>query len=396
MEWRRTRLLTFSINPLDRKANIILISSELWGEYYLSKHYYALYLSSRHRIVYVNPVNIKWSFRELFRSTIRQSRVNENLNVLSYANILPRIEAFPWILRKWIFKVLAGRIRKAVGVTDLDLVWSFDFTRFNDHRVWRARKSLLHLVEIFNHPHFETSGRYKTKSVETADLVVTIADVITKQVRPFIKGNLLQINHGADIAGFENAIVDTVKLPGTGSIKASFVGNFQYSFDFELLCELATAHPGVDFIIIAPLSTSNLGASHGSVLTGIDRLKSFDNIHLVGGVPTERLMAYLRQVDVNLILYKDESAFGHANPHKLMAYFYAGKVIVSSYIDQYKERNDLISMVTRNQELPTLFSQVLSQLATHNSAEHQERRRLFAVNNDYRNHIKKIFEHLAI
>jgi hypothetical protein len=38
----------------------------------------------------------------------------------------------------------------------------------------------------------------------------------------------------------------------------------------------------------------------------------------------------------------------------------------------------------------------LSQLSIHNSAERQTARRSFAVSNDYRNHVEKIFQQLSL
>src|SRR5690606_3070741 len=164
---------------------------------------------------------------------------------------------------------------------------------------WRAHKTLLHVVEVFDHPHFNVSGRFKIRSVKTADLIVSIADKITEQLKPHVSSKLVQINHGADIEGFQKVEANPINLPGTHSLKACFVGNFQYSFDFDLLQHLALSNRLVDFIIIAPLNSSTLGKQSEIALTGIQKLHALSNIHLIGGVPSNEIMRYLLNVDIN-------------------------------------------------------------------------------------------------
>jgi hypothetical protein len=102
------------------------------------------------------------------------------------------------------------------------------------------------------------------------------------------------------------------------------------------------------------------------------------------------LKDYLSQIDINLIIYADGFHAGHCNPHKLMSYFYFGKVTVSSFIDEYKSRTDLIRMTNRNSEFPKLFNQVLKNLVFENSDEKMENRKEFAQFHSYESIILKI------
>jgi hypothetical protein len=375
-----------------KEKKIILISSEAWGDVFVSKHHYASFLSEQNEVYFINPPSLPWRLKSLFRVPVQIREIHKGLRVIDYGNPLPLMARLPFSLQKFAQALVIAAIMKKIRLKKADLVWSFDLKRFYNLQNWPADKRLFHAVELIDHPFFIRDAPYRHQVLKSADFVISIADIITAQASIW-NANVKQINHGIDISKF-NSFEKSVDLPGKGKIKAGFVGNFQVSFDFGLLKQLANENPDVDFIMIGPKNISNLGELDTKVVENIEATEKQENIYFLGKVKSDDLPAYLKAIDINLVIYGDEFTEGHCNPHKLMSYFYFGKVTVSSYIDQYKKEPELIQMVRFNRDLPSLFSKVLRNLESFNSPELQKKRYQFAQKHDYKILIDRISQHI--
>jgi hypothetical protein len=65
-------------------------------------------------------------------------------------------------------------------------------------------------------------------------------------------------------------------------------------------------------------------------------------------------------------------------------------MVVSHYIDEYKNRSDLFWMSHKNEELPALFAKALQNLMQLNSLEQQEKRKKIASENTYMKQLERI------
>jgi hypothetical protein len=368
---------------------ILIVSSELWGDIFVSKHHYAKVLSRQNEVYYLNPVSLKWRFANIFKIPISTIKAGD-LTIISYGNPLPALARLPYWLQVFVFKRISRAIQRRLHVPTFDILWSFDLKRFYNLKVWNAKHHLFHAVELIDHPYFIKDAPYRHQVIQSADAVLSIAHLITNQARPW-NAHVYEINHGIDLASFEREL-ETITLPGTNSIKAGFVGNFQKSFDFGLLERMAQQNPRVDFIMIGPNQSSNLGQMHESIAHAAQAVARMPNVFFTGAVHSERLPAYLQKLDINLIIYKESFVDGHCNPHKLMGYFYFGKVTLSSFIDQYKDQPDLVMMTRTNDELPGMIHTVSASLAEYNSPALMAKRRAFALDNTYDKQIERIEE----
>ena len=73
-----------------------------------------------------------------------------------------------------------------------------------------------------------------------------------------------------------------------------------------------------------------------------------------------------------------------------MEYLASGKVTVSTYTDEYKDKRDLLEMVDDSKEYVRKFEKVIENLDFYNSDEKQEERITFAKNNSYEKQFEKI------
>ena len=108
------------------------------------------------------------------------------------------------------------------------------------------------------------------------------------------------------------------------------------------------------------------------------------NVHLLGSKPSNELPSYINQFDLLLLCYTgDRNVAEMANPHKLLEYLSTGKAIISHYIDEYKDKRDLIEMVDNNEMIPRRFKTIIENLNIHNSQEKSIERIKFAKKNTY-------------
>lgn len=363
---------------IDQKQ-ILLISPEAWGPNFVSKHHYAHYLSKKNKVYFLNPPTgySKIPFGDM---AISQTAISDNLKVISYHNLLPRLNHFPKFIQRLVYKMQAKRIRKFIS-QDLDIAWSFDPFRFFDQNVWKAQKTIYFTVDL----HFNKC--FELDIAETSDLVLLSSDLLDGQFsKQVLKEKTVKLGHGADIENFEKD-TQQVLLPGKNKLKIGVTGSFNHNVDYKLLEQIATLNPDLDVVLIGPYESNNLGKGSEENSQKVNELKNLSNVFFIGSVPSGKIMDYLKSLEMNLVLYKDITY----NPHKMMGYFYSGKITISSWIYEYENADkDLLLMSRDNKDIPQLVKDTKGNLAHWNSPELIQFRRNFAYSNSYDSKIEQI------
>ena len=367
---------------------ILIVSTEEFGENYTSKLHYANYLSKNNKVYYLCPVSLNWKLNNLISTPFILESKSNSLIIVKYGNPIPRLNKFPKFIQAFIFKFLAKKISKRLNVIKWDIVWSFDPSRFFDAKIWNSEKTISHWVEIYNNPFFIESAPYRKDIVLSSDIVIAVAEKIKNELST-IRNDIHKVNHGADIFNF-GRMVET-KLQLKGKIKVGLVGNFQFSINFQVLFNLLDFYPTVDFYLIGPYENSNLGSINDKIISPVvQKLKIYKNAHLIGSIASPLLISYLKEFDINLIVYGDRDIYRHCNPHKMMGYFYAGGITVSNFLDEYKDKRHLLLMANEEKEIEGLFKYAIENLEVLNSEENKAMRRKYAENNSYTLKIEEI------
>ena len=122
------------------------------------------------------------------------------------------------------------------------------------------------------------------------------------------------------------------------------------------------------------------------------------NVVLHGQVSSERLADEIQDMDCFILSYaRDVTESDRSNSHKILEYLSTGKVVVSSRISSYAERENLMLMAPGDDDsvLPALLKDALQRLDELNAPEHQMARRRFALDNTYEKQIDRIRDALA-
>jgi len=365
-----------------KNKTILLISPEAWGKSFVSKHHYANYLAKNNTVYFLNPV-LSSKFNPFSNINVELKNIKDNLVQVSYQNLLPRLNRLPKFIQRYIYNNQAKQIQKALNIEKFDIVWSFDPYRFWNQNVWNTFKSIYHTVDV----HFTKS--FELEISKSSNIVLLSSEMLRKNLKKS-NNNIFYTGHASDIDHFSLVNEQKIKLPGHNTIKAGLVGNFNNNVDYNLIFEIAKHNVLIDFIFIGPFEANNLGRtqSQKSEITKLEKLK---NVFFIGEIPSKDINLWLVNFDINLVLYREDKRDIIINPHKMMGYFYTGKITICSWFNEYKNaKNEFVYITKTNSEIPKTIKKISESLRYWNKSELQHKRKQFAISNSYDKKIEEI------
>lgn len=352
-----------------KNKTILIVSPEGWGEVFVSKHNYAINLAEKGNMVFfLNPP----SQAEFIAPT-----KYHNLFEVNYKGFFRGIRFFPSFFQKKVIYNKFKELEKMARVK-FDVIWSFDNSVFFDFSGFpKDILKICHIVDL--NQDFQVE-----KLASTANICFCTTEYIKNRLVTYNK-RVYKINHGNQ----DTPCASIQELPGKNKIKAVYVGNLAIPyFDWKLLFTVVSENSDVDFIMIGPDKGSHLQKTIRDVK---NEIKKLPNINFIGPIPSANVLEFLRGADILLIMYlADKYKEQLANPHKLMQYFSAGKVVVSTWTEEYKNNRNLIEMVEKNADYPALFKKVVSRISDYNCVFLQEEKRKFALDNTYEKQVARI------
>jgi hypothetical protein len=169
------------------------------------------------------------------------------------------------------------------------------------------------------------------------------------------------------------------------------VGNLSIKYlDWKLILEAVQQNSDVGFVFIGPIGKSNLSNAL-KIDPFLLKVQTCANAYFLGPKPAAEIPSLLLNFDILLVAYKvNEYREQLASPHKFMEYFSAGKVILTTFTDEYKNNRTLLEMVDNPLELPQRLAQIKYQLNVLNDAAHVAERLKFAEDNSYAKQLERI------
>ncbi|MGY6562490.1 MAG: hypothetical protein ACXITV_10315 [Luteibaculaceae bacterium] len=364
---------------------ILIISPDAWGDYYLSKHHYAIEAAKQgHTVFFLNYANSKGK-RSLLPSFELEETLFANLSVISYTSPFKGLVKYPAFLQNMIFSYFANQILALIN-KPIDVLWSFDVARFPNLAVFNAPIRVFHPVDK------KGSQRLGRKIVQSATHLVSLDDVYLDAFDPNKTKPRLLVNHGLSSAYLEEP--KPIELPGKNKIKALYVGNLaNHAINHSIFKKLITENKSVDFICVGP-SKYKEGAS--AARNFIEWLRGQDNVYLEGSKNPRELKDYVYLSDICLLLYDldMEPILPLPNSHKLLEYLAGGKVILTSLIKQYESQSELFVVYEKNEQIIEKFKVTLEDLDSLNSPALMVKRRQLALVNTYTEHLRLILKFL--
>jgi glycosyltransferase involved in cell wall biosynthesis len=370
-----------------RNKTILILSPQMWGTMFLSKHHYACSLAKRgNRVYFLNPPEYN---KNLLKTQIETEEVDgfEHLKVIHHR---PEFSNLFYFHSPFLYGFLMQRhVKKILQVIQepVDIVWSFDIGNLYPLRFFSKSK-----MRVF-HPVDEPLTTNAIAAADHSDIIISVTkEILNKYAHLSVPRYL--ISHGVSDHFFKLPISNTVHK----QLHVGFSGNLtRQDIDRNTLLRLIKDYPEIAFHFwgVYDSRKSNIsGGGDTDTCAFIQQLHEMKNVKLHGPVSTEILVGGYSEMDLFLICYdiqKDQSK--GTNYHKVMEFLSTGKPIVSNNITAFHETQDLVYMSPErdsNKSLPELFRYVITNLNQLNSDALQTKRRAYAYDNLYDKQIDRI------
>lgn len=349
-----------------------MISPESWGTSFVSKHHYAIELAKQNNTVYfLNGPTIAF----------KKTKIEDGLYAIDYKPNYKGLRYFPKPISAYLFKKEVKALEKYCE-DEFDIIWNFDSSRFFNLAYLTSKIRICHIVDM-------AENIQRPLLAQTSDVCFCTSDFIKEELTPY-NSRVAKIHHGYKVPLEEYQLIETFD---SEKVQVGYVGNLtRPCIDWELVQRLVQEYPDIQFNFIGDYSQSNLStiAINNNIL---DVLKSSANVTLVGSKESNLIPSYLQRFDVLLSVYKLENEADikqHSNLHKTMEYIGSGKVTVSTYSDEYKDKRELLEMVDDREQFFERFDKVVKNLTHYNSDEKQLVRKEFTKNNTYSKQLERI------
>jgi glycosyltransferase involved in cell wall biosynthesis len=182
------------------------------------------------------------------------------------------------------------------------------------------------------------------KLVNKADLVFVTSEALHKgQERD--GGKCVLVRNGVDLDHFDpdgcrpgdpNQDLAAIPRPIIG-----YIGCIGSWFDSDSVAFLAAARPDLSLVLVGPVLDRATAR----------KLRSSQNVYLMGPKPYQDLPRYLDAFSVCLIPFQVNELTRAVNPVKLYEYLATGKPVVAVELDEIRRYRDLVSLYATKEEL---------------------------------------------
>ena len=347
------------------EKKILIISSEHWDHHFLSKHHLSIALARLGNTVYfLNPPGNKNECISLAKYP--------RLFLITYKPLIIGLHLLPRSLATWFSKRDANRVKKIAEV-DFDIVWTFDPFRFQDIRIFNAHWTLYHVADIHRAKHED----------RLADSVQLILGPSSELLRRFDAVKSVCIGHMVN-EDFVNRVPNTT-VRTSARIQIGYVGNLLSRFlDYPLLVKSVLQNPQCEFTFIGDEKDIR-----GNQFW--QQLIKLEYVHFEGTLPYHELAKHFDRFDMFWCCYDTEKFFREAsNSHKILEYLATGKPVISTRLAYYLDKEDILYMPIKNNQLPELIKKVASSIREYDNAESQVKRVRFVREQTYERVLDRI------
>jgi glycosyltransferase involved in cell wall biosynthesis len=367
-----------------RKKTILIISPQPFEGLYVSKQHYAIELAKRGNLVYFMepPVSNGKPFVQLEALPRHPSITLVRYKPFFNSNIRFHFRS----LFNLLMRLQVRRINRILNC-EIDIVWSFETNLFSDFSWFNSKKIIYHVVDPINYKH-------QWESANSADIIICVSMRILSS---FSKLNVPKyfINHGIAGPYFELAqkiLACGIKQSATAKIKVGYIGNLlRGPVNSSILKQIIAENSNVQFHFWGNDKVHDEATNTSR--TFIQFLRNQQNVFLHGLKTPDELVTAIRDMDAFVLSYMFIAGESdQSNSHKVLEYLSTGKVVISSFVETYKEMEPLICMTGENKdhEFPTLFNSIIHKLDYYNDPKYQRERIKLTLDNNYTNHIDRI------
>ena len=333
------------------KHDVVVISPQYWGDYWVSKHWIANEFSKLTRTFFVEPpIWVGGMLRSPFKNMdhwrrflLPTYRIKQNLTCVS-SSVLPSfIERFTGgANERLLSRLVRFGLRKPIVLnfgTNIDLVKGL-----------AGEVTAYYCVD----PVFPERGQEDDEKTvcEISDCIIAVSDRYKESLAAYGTGTPVEvIPHGYNFEASRSIDEDSSEclpedLRNLPKPILGFVGSIHDAYvDIELVESVATHRPDASIVLIGPYKNNPLGPDLSE--SALYRLSSLKNVHLIGPRHFLDVPRYVKHFDVCLILVNEKNQpGGHEVPKrthfKWLIYLSMGKPIVAPDVFEARSIEDLV------------------------------------------------------
>jgi glycosyltransferase involved in cell wall biosynthesis len=173
----------------------------------------------------------------------------------------------------------------------------------------------------------------------------SLAD-IHRPIRP----DLTIVPQGFRIGIFRYPKKIKVQLPKNKKI-IGYIGTIDYRFHFQLLEQIVSTMPKHLFVFVGPTIAQKK----------MQRIFSYPNVKYINTIPNEEAPSIIRQFDIGIIPYDASLPINrYCFPMKIFEYFYLGKPVISTTIEEFKRYQKYIRIGNSIKEWEKFIQELLN------------------------------------
>jgi hypothetical protein len=350
--------------------DVVVVSPQYWGDYWVSKHWVAYELSRRLRTVFIEPpvwvggvLRSPWVHRAHIRRLLQPlRRLDRELYVLS-PMMLPRgIERGSDAITRRTVETLQG-----LGVSR-PIVLNFG-TNFELVKRLNGAVTVYYCVD----PPFPEVGHENDEALtcQASDLVYAVSETYRHHLAPLCTTQDLHViphgyafEHARRVSDDESATcppdLEALPRPILG-----FVGSIHDAYvDIDRVERLARQRPHSSIVLIGPYQSNPLGPDLSP--DALRRLRRLPNVHLLGPRHFLDVPRYVKYFDVCLVLVNVKeyavSAMTSRRTHfKWLAYLAMGKPVVAPRVNETDSISSLVYLASDDDSYVAAVDQALAE-----------------------------------
>jgi len=273
------------------------------------------------------------------------------------------------------------------------------------HLIYKAKEKILWFFEPFNMPsilrvfssyetvydcvdYFSGFSGYARLSeeaiIQKVDHVFANSNILASLLKKKRKDiTVVPLGFNEDLfRKYERYVATQNKKPVVG-----YIGGISNRLDFYLLSDLALALPEVIFWLVGPIEKDVYGTKD-NLMRIFNTLLRFPNMKWTDAIPKKDVPKTISAFDIAMIPYDVSQDFNrYSYPMKLFEYFYMGKPVISTPIEELKRFPKFVNIGNTAQEWENYIRTILSKFWP---KEYQKEQRKLAVVNSWEKKNEKI------
>ena len=228
------------------------------------------------------------------------------------------------------------------------------------------------------------AGKHQRMLLRSDLVFVTNEQLRLEAVGATGEGKVLTVSNGVDTAFFQaNRSAWQPSDYGKRGPVVGFVGAILDWVDLDLVFQAAVMMPGVDFIMIGPVSEGNGQYTRANPA----------NVVFLGAKPYGQIPSYIDLLDVAVLPFRQGNTAYYADPIVTYEYFALGKPVVATPIEQIKRYAD--GRLARIAGTAEEFAEAIGFFLSHGESDWARERRRVAAENSWLNKAELILSALA-